>query len=163
MATADRTTKLDDDLTVSAIGFGAGALTSVYGDVDDAAARDSLRDAPPSNRHLLVYDYVEDIAERWLPYREAHAKRILSERAEVHVRYTPGKGSVEKIMQMCTGRGFSIRELAVEQSEGTVENDVRAIHLQLSGRRGVESLVVAIGDIKGVVSASLSASQNAKE
>jgi putative Mg2+ transporter-C (MgtC) family protein len=91
------------------------------------------------------------------------AKRILSERAEVHVRYTPGKGSVEKIMQMCTGRGFSIRELAVEQSEGTVENDVRAIHLQLSGRRGVESLVVAIGDIKGVVSASLSASQNAKE
>src|ERR1700730_6251133 len=36
MATADRTTKLDDDLTVSAIGFGAGALTSAYGDVDDA-------------------------------------------------------------------------------------------------------------------------------
>jgi hypothetical protein len=44
-----------------------------------------------------------------------------------------------------------------------VENDVRAIHLQLSGRRGVESLVVAIGDIKGVVAASLSASQHAKE
>jgi putative Mg2+ transporter-C (MgtC) family protein len=92
------------------------------------------------------------------------ARRILSEqRAEVHVRYTPGKGSVEKIMQMCTGRGFSIQELAVEQSQGTVENDVRAIHLQLSGRRGVESLVVAIGDIKGVVAASLSASQHAKE
>jgi uncharacterized protein YciI len=80
MATTDRTTKLDDDLMVSAIGFGAGALTSVYGDVDDAAACDSLRDAPPSNRHLLVYDYVEDMAERWLPYREAHAERILSER-----------------------------------------------------------------------------------
>src|SRR5271170_3824538 len=32
MATADRTTKLDDDLTVSAIGFGAGALMGVYGD-----------------------------------------------------------------------------------------------------------------------------------
>src|SRR5271168_4161586 len=80
METADRTTKLGDDLTVSAIGFGAGALTSVYGDVDDAAARDSLRDAPPSNRHLLVYDYVEDMAERGLPYREAHAKRILYER-----------------------------------------------------------------------------------
>src|SRR5260370_27489136 len=35
MATAGRTTKLDDDFTVSAIGFGAGALASVYGDVDD--------------------------------------------------------------------------------------------------------------------------------
>jgi hypothetical protein len=30
MATAGRTTKLDDDFTVSAIGFGAGALASVY-------------------------------------------------------------------------------------------------------------------------------------
>src|ERR1700752_3839278 len=42
MATADRTTKLDDDLTVSAIGFGAGALTSIYGDVDDAESLATL-------------------------------------------------------------------------------------------------------------------------
>src|SRR3984885_8345367 len=34
MATADLTTKLYDDLTVRAIGFGPGALASVYGDVD---------------------------------------------------------------------------------------------------------------------------------
>ena len=34
MATAGRTTKLGDDFTVSALGFGAGALASVYGDVD---------------------------------------------------------------------------------------------------------------------------------
>jgi aryl-alcohol dehydrogenase-like predicted oxidoreductase len=42
MATADRTTKLDDDLTVSAIGFGAGALASIYGDVDDAESLATL-------------------------------------------------------------------------------------------------------------------------
>jgi aryl-alcohol dehydrogenase-like predicted oxidoreductase len=42
MATADRTTKLGDDLTVSAIGFGAGALTSIYGDVDDAESLATL-------------------------------------------------------------------------------------------------------------------------
>jgi aryl-alcohol dehydrogenase-like predicted oxidoreductase len=42
MATADRTTKLDDDLTVSAIGFGAGALTPIYGDVDDAESLATL-------------------------------------------------------------------------------------------------------------------------
>ena len=36
MATARRTTKLDDDFTVSAIGFGAGGAGIVYGDVDDA-------------------------------------------------------------------------------------------------------------------------------
>jgi aryl-alcohol dehydrogenase-like predicted oxidoreductase len=42
MATADRATKLGDDLTVSAIGFGAGALTSAYGDVDDAESLATL-------------------------------------------------------------------------------------------------------------------------
>jgi aryl-alcohol dehydrogenase-like predicted oxidoreductase len=42
MATsAGRTTKLNDDLSVSAIGFGAGAL-AVYGDVDDAEALATL-------------------------------------------------------------------------------------------------------------------------
>ena len=42
MPTADRTTKLDEDLTVSAIGFGAGALASIYGDVDDAESLATL-------------------------------------------------------------------------------------------------------------------------
>lgn len=42
MATAGRTTKLDDDFTVSAIGFGAGALASVYGDVDDTESLATL-------------------------------------------------------------------------------------------------------------------------
>src|SRR5271163_4750254 len=42
MATTDRTTKLGDDLTVSAIGFGAGALTPIYGDVDDAESLATL-------------------------------------------------------------------------------------------------------------------------
>jgi len=42
MATAGRTTKLDDDLTVSAMGFGAGALASAYGDVDDAESLATL-------------------------------------------------------------------------------------------------------------------------
>ena len=35
MPTAGRTAKLGDDLTVSALGFGAGAL-AVYGDADDS-------------------------------------------------------------------------------------------------------------------------------
>jgi putative Mg2+ transporter-C (MgtC) family protein len=89
------------------------------------------------------------------------ARRILSERAEIHLQYTPGKGAVEKVMQMCTGRGYSIQELAVEQSDGVTET--RGIHLQLSGRRGVEGLLVAIGDIKGVVGAQLSSTDRGKD
>ena len=42
MATAGRTVKLDDDLTVSALGFGAGALASGYGDADDAESLATL-------------------------------------------------------------------------------------------------------------------------
>src|SRR5580704_14358685 len=42
MATAGRTTKLYADFTVSAIGFGAGALTSIYGGADDAESLATL-------------------------------------------------------------------------------------------------------------------------
>ena len=41
MATAGPTAKLGDDLTVSAIGFGAGALAA-YGDADDAESLATL-------------------------------------------------------------------------------------------------------------------------
>jgi putative Mg2+ transporter-C (MgtC) family protein len=91
------------------------------------------------------------------------ARRVLSEQAELQVQYTPGKGAVEKIMQMCAGRGFSIQELAVEQSDEAAGSDARAIHLRLRGRREVEALLVAIGDIKGVVSARLSSAQPGKD
>jgi putative Mg2+ transporter-C (MgtC) family protein len=91
------------------------------------------------------------------------AKRILSQHADVHVEYMPGKGAVEKVVQMCTGRGYSIRELAVEPFDGAAESEIRGIHLQLSGRRGVEALLVAIDDIKGVVAARLSSTDHSKD
>jgi aryl-alcohol dehydrogenase-like predicted oxidoreductase len=42
MATAGRTAKLGDDLTVSALGFGGGALASIYSDADDAESLATL-------------------------------------------------------------------------------------------------------------------------
>jgi putative Mg2+ transporter-C (MgtC) family protein len=84
------------------------------------------------------------------------AKRILSEQAELHVQYTPGKGAVEKVMQMCTGRGYVLHELALEHAAGAAEGEARGIQFHLSGRRGgVEALVVAIADVKGVISARI--------
>ena len=81
------------------------------------------------------------------------AHRILTEHAHLHVRYTPGKGAVEKVMQLCTGSGYIIQALAVEQTESSSEGETRAIQFQVTGRRGVEALIVAIGDIKGVIAA----------
>lgn len=53
---------------------------------------------------LVVYGYTP-----W-------AKRILSEHAEIHVQYTPGKGAVEKVMQMCTG-GTGLSEAQLRSSQ----------------------------------------------
>lgn len=100
---------------------------------------------------LVVYGYAQ--CER----------RILSERAELQVQYTPGKGAVEKVMQMCTGSGYIIQELAVGRAETGAEGETRAIRFQVSGRRGVQALLVAIADIKGVVAAGLSAAQQGKD
>jgi putative Mg2+ transporter-C (MgtC) family protein len=86
------------------------------------------------------------------------ARRILAEQSDLDVQYTPGKGAVEKVMQMCTGRGYTIQELTVEQSDATGP-DKRTMHFKVSGRRGVESLVVAIADIKGVTTATVAAQQ----
>ena len=91
------------------------------------------------------------------------AHRILSERAELQVQYLPGRGAVEKIMQICTGRGYAVQELAIEQGDLAAESEVRAIHFHVSGRRGVESLVVAIGDVKGVVAARVSAGERGRD
>jgi putative Mg2+ transporter-C (MgtC) family protein len=92
---------------------------------------------------LVVYGYAQ--CER----------RILSAQAELQVQYTPGKGAVEKVMQMCTGSGYIIQELATGQAEAGAEGETRAIRFRVSGRRGVVALLVAIADIKGVVNARL--------
>jgi putative Mg2+ transporter-C (MgtC) family protein len=91
------------------------------------------------------------------------ARRVLSQQAELQVRYVQGKGAVEKIMQMCTGRGFSIQELVVEQTEADDESALRAIHLNLRGRRGVAALVISLGDIKGVAAVRMIPMQVAKD
>jgi hypothetical protein len=65
---------------------------------------------------------------------------------------------------MCTGRGYNIQELAVEEaSEPGAEGVTRAIQFHVSGRRGVAALVVAIADIKGVIAARVAPSGQLKE
>jgi len=93
----------------------------------------------------------------------AVARRIPAERADLSVRYAPGRGAVEKILQMCAGGGFVIQEFSVEGTEATDAGETRAVHVQLRGRRGVEALMVAIGDVKGVVGVKLSPMPHTKD
>jgi putative Mg2+ transporter-C (MgtC) family protein len=80
------------------------------------------------------------------------AQRVLSERAELEIKYVPGRGAVEQILQMCAGREFSIQELAMQPRDASPSSDMRAMHLHLRGRRGIDLLAMAISDIPGVVS-----------
>jgi putative Mg2+ transporter-C (MgtC) family protein len=91
------------------------------------------------------------------------ARRILSSRAELQVQYVPGRGAVENIVQTCSGLGFTIQDLALEQPDGIAEGESRAVHMQLLGRGAVEALLVAVSDIEGVISARTSPSSQAKE
>ena len=62
-----------------------------------------------------------------------------------------GTDACEAVMQLCTAQGFSIQELAMQQpgAQGTG----RSMQLYLLGRGGVETLLVRVGRIAGVLSA----------
>lgn len=92
----------------------------------------------------------------------AIARRIPFEHADLHVRYSPGTGAVERVIQLCTGRGFFSQELAVQGDGSDANAETRAMHLQLQGRRGVEPLLLSIGDLKGVVSVQMFPTEHGK-
>ena len=91
------------------------------------------------------------------------ARRILSERAELQIEYIPGGGVVQEIMDTCTGLGFTVQEIAVQQHEVDAGGEKRAIQLQLRGRRIMEALVVSVGDIKGVTSVRMTPTHHSKD
>jgi putative Mg2+ transporter-C (MgtC) family protein len=83
-------------------------------------------------------------------------RRILSEQAELIITYQAGKGTVREIMKVCAGRAFSVNEIAVHPgnaAESEVES--RALHVRLRGRGGLQSLVIALGDLPGVISVNI--------
>jgi putative Mg2+ transporter-C (MgtC) family protein len=90
-------------------------------------------------------------------------QRILSEQADFLIQYVPGKGAVQEIMQLCTGRGFSVREVSVQREDATPDSDRRKIRMRLVGRRNREALVVSMGDIDGVTAVQMTAMKNASD
>jgi putative Mg2+ transporter-C (MgtC) family protein len=90
-------------------------------------------------------------------------RRILSERGELLVEYVPGSGVVQEIIGTCTGFGFTVQEITVQQHDVNESGEKRAVQLLLSGRRGMEALVVSVGDIKGVMSVRMTPSHHGKD
>jgi putative Mg2+ transporter-C (MgtC) family protein len=90
-------------------------------------------------------------------------RRILSERAELLIEYVPGGGVVQGIIDACTGCGFMVRGIAVQQQDAADGDEKRAIQLLVEGRRRIEELVVSVGDIKGVTSVRTTPTHHPKD
>jgi putative Mg2+ transporter-C (MgtC) family protein len=90
-------------------------------------------------------------------------RRILSERAELLIEYVPGGGVVQGIIDACTGCGFMVRGIAVQQQDAADGGEKRAIQLLVEGRRRSEELVVSVGDIKGVTSVRMTPTHHPKD
>jgi putative Mg2+ transporter-C (MgtC) family protein len=91
--------------------------------------------------------------------------RILTGHIELLIQYRAGKGVIQEITHLCAGRGFTTQQLTVlhEESSADLEKPLSKLRLRLLGRGNVESLLVAIGDIKGVVSAQMTPLHNEKD
>jgi len=78
-------------------------------------------------------------------------RRSSAQQSELLIHYLAGKGAVRDIMKLCTGRAFSINAVAA-QDDAVTDPEKHVIKLRLRGRGDMNSLVVAIGDIHGVIS-----------
>lgn len=154
---------------VSGIGFVGGGLIFVHRDVVRGlttaavvwltaavgmacgAGLPLLAIAVTAAHFLVVYGYAP------------LTRRIQSARAELLVRYVPGRGAMQEMMQLCTSRGFAVHGVRVQRKDTAADSRERAIRLHLSGQRGIESLVAEIGDIEGVSSVQTAPSNHGYE
>jgi putative Mg2+ transporter-C (MgtC) family protein len=76
---------------------------------------------------------------------------ILADQCELLVHYSAGQGAVREILKLCTGRAFLVHEVTAEDDAMT-DSTTHAIQLRLRGRGNLDSLVLAIRDVRGVTS-----------
>lgn len=69
------------------------------------------------DHHLVLYEYVEDVAERRGPYREAHLARIASERERDRIVMAGAIGDPPK------GAAFVFKGLEPDEIEGFIRRD----------------------------------------
>ncbi len=95
-------------------------------------------------------------------YRRLEA-RILSAQADVLIHYRAGKGALQGVMELCAGRGFAVGLVEVRPDDTDRDDGRRTMQLQLRGRGATESLLVAIGDLKGVIDVQTLSARGSKD
>jgi len=76
---------------------------------------------------------------------------IHAEECELLVQYMAGEGAVRDILKLCTGRAFSVHDVT-PQDDASNDTGKHSIQLRLRGRGNLDSLVVAVSDLRAVTS-----------
>lgn len=73
--------------------------------------------------------------------------------SRLRMSYLDGQGVLRLVLAECTGRGFTVGELAVEQRDSDAPRSV-SVWLSVQGGGSVSGLTAALADIDGVLSVS---------
>jgi putative Mg2+ transporter-C (MgtC) family protein len=76
---------------------------------------------------------------------------IHMEECELLVQYVAGEGAVREILKLCTGRAFAVHDVK-PQDDASGDAGKQSIQLRLRGRGNLDSLVVAVSDLRAVTS-----------
>jgi putative Mg2+ transporter-C (MgtC) family protein len=76
---------------------------------------------------------------------------VHSEDCELLIQYVAGEGAVREILKLCTGRAFSVYDVT-PQDDTANEPGKHSIQLRLRGRGNLQSLIVAVSDLRAVTS-----------
>jgi uncharacterized membrane protein YhiD involved in acid resistance len=76
---------------------------------------------------------------------------IHAEECVLSVQYVAGEGAVREILKQCTGRAFTVHDVT-PQDDALSDSGKHSIQLRLRGRGNLDSLVVAVSDLRAVTS-----------
>jgi putative Mg2+ transporter-C (MgtC) family protein len=84
-------------------------------------------------------------------YARLSSRIVHAEQCELLVHYLPGQGAVREILKLCTGRAFSVHDVTPKDDAPSGAGK-HSIQLRLRGRGNLDSLVVAVSDLRAVTS-----------
>jgi putative Mg2+ transporter-C (MgtC) family protein len=76
---------------------------------------------------------------------------VYAEQCDLLIHYMAGQGAVREILKLCTGRAFSVHDVT-PQDNVPGDAGMHSIQLRLRGRGDLDSLVVAVSDLRAVTS-----------
>lgn len=112
--------------------------------------------------HFMDFLYAEPLGQTWVQFAELSLAFILSSVIGLEREFRAKSAGLRThtlvgvAVGMACGAGLPLLAIFVTVTHFLV---VYGIHFMVSGRRGVEALVVAIADIKGVTTAKVAAQQ----